>query len=121
MPLENLSDRAAGNCVSQIGQGTLDAPIAPIAILFSHPCHQRFDLAGGTRSPRSVLATAVVFLSDQLAMPGQQRLWGDDRGDLGQQLPSQTLGLGGQAPALTVGEPQSSSAELFSQNAILLS
>jgi hypothetical protein len=31
-----------------------------------------------------------------------------------------TFRLGGQAPALTVGEPQSSSAELFSQNAILL-
>jgi hypothetical protein len=28
--------------------------------------------------------------------------------------------VAGQAPTLTVGEPQSSSAELFSQNAILL-
>ena len=63
---------------------------------------------------------SVGDVSDQLAMPGQQRLWGDDGGDLGQQLPSQTFGLGGQAPALTVGEPQPSSADLFSQNAILL-
>ena len=54
-------------------------------------------------------------------MPGEQGLRGDDRGDLRQQLPSQTFGLGGQAPALTVGEPQLSSVELFSQNAILLS
>jgi hypothetical protein len=103
-----------------LDKAPLDAPIAPIAILFGHPCHQRFDLTESTRSPRSALATPIVFLSDQLAMPGQQRFWGDDRGDLGQQLPSQTFGLGGQAPALTVGEPQPSSAELFSQNAILL-
>ena len=63
---------------------------------------------------------SVGDVSDQLAMPGQQRLWGDDRGELRQQLPSQTFGLGRQAPALTVGEPQSSSTELLSQNAILL-
>lgn len=55
----------------QIGQGTLDAPIAPIAILFRHPCHQRFDLTDSTRSPRSPLATPIVFVSDQLAMPGE--------------------------------------------------
>jgi len=120
MPLQNLSDRAAGKLVPQIGQGALDAPIAPIPVLFGHPCHQRFDVAGGTRSPRSALATAVVFLSDQLAMPGQQSLWRYNRGELRQKFPPQAFGLGGQAPALTVGEPQPSSAELCSQNAILL-
>ena len=82
MPLQNLSDRAAGKFVPQIGQGTLDAPIAPIPVLFGHPCHQGFDLTESTRSPRSALATPIVFVSDQLAMPGQQRLWGDDRGEL---------------------------------------
>ena len=91
MPLQNLSDRAAGKFVPQIGQGTLDAPIAPIAILFGHPFDQRFDLTDSTRSPRSALATPLVFVSDQLAMPGQQRLWGDDRGDLRQPLASQAL------------------------------
>jgi hypothetical protein len=50
-------------------------------------------------------------------MPGQQRFRGDDRCDPRQQLPSQTFGLGGQAVALIVGEPEPSSAELFSQNA----
>jgi hypothetical protein len=29
MPLQNLSDRAAGHFVPQMGQGTLGAPIAP--------------------------------------------------------------------------------------------
>ena len=67
MPLQNLSDRAAGNLVSQIGQGTLDAPIAPIAILFSHPCHQGFDHTDSTRSPRFALATPIVFVSDQFS------------------------------------------------------
>jgi hypothetical protein len=82
MPLQNLSDRAAGHLVPQIGQGALDAPVAPIAILFGHPFDQRFHLSGGARSPRPALATPIVFVSDQLAMPGQQRLWGDDRGEL---------------------------------------
>jgi len=69
VPLQNLSDRAAGNLVPQIGHCPLDAPIAPIPVLFGHSNHPSLDLVGGARSPRSALATAVVFLSDQFAMP----------------------------------------------------
>jgi hypothetical protein len=47
-------------------------------------------------------------------------LFGSDSGELRQKLPSQAFGLGGQAPALIVGEPQSPSAELLSKNPILL-
>jgi hypothetical protein len=103
-----------------MGQSALDAPIAPIPVLFGYPCHHEFDLPGRTRSPRPALAAAIVSLSDQLAMPGQQSLGRDDGGDLHQQLPSQAFGLGGQSSALIVGEPQSTSGQLFSQNAILL-
>ena len=103
-----------------MGQSALDAPIAPIPVLFGYPCHHEFDLPGRTRSPRPALAAAIVFLSDQLAMPGQQSVWRDDGGDLHQKLPSQAFGLGDQSSALIVGEPQSPSAELLSKNPILL-
>ena len=36
---------------------------------------------------------SVGDVSDQLAMPGQQRLWGDDGGDLGQRFRPKPLAL----------------------------
>src|SRR6516165_10831151 len=82
MPLQNVSDRAAGNVVSQIGPCDLDAPIAPIPVLFRHAKHPSLDLSGRARSPRSALATAVVVLRDQFPMPSQQGLGRDNGGDL---------------------------------------
>jgi len=46
-------------------------------------------------------------LRDQTVVPGQQRLWRDDRTQLDQQLPSEPLRLGGQPPALVVSEAES--------------
>jgi hypothetical protein len=50
MPLQNVSDGAAGNVVSQIGPRALDAPMAPIAVLVC-PKKQQFNLE--RRSARS--------------------------------------------------------------------
>ena len=105
VPRKNLSDHAAGNSVTQIGHRSLDAPIAPIPVLFGHSHDQVLGLPGGARPSRSALPTAVVLLGNQLSMPGQQRLGRDNRGHLGQNLPSQAFGLGRQATTLVVIEP----------------
>ena len=81
---------------------------------------QGFESRRGARPARSAVAAAVVLLSDQPAMPGQQRLGGDDRGHFGQDLPPQPLGLGGQATALVVVESKALVAELLAKNPVLL-
>src|SRR5450759_4087184 len=120
VPRENLSDRAAGNLVTQIGQRPLDATIAPIPVLFGHSHYQVLGLPGGARPSRSALPTAVVLPGNQLSMPGQQRLGRDNRGHLGQNLPSQSFGLGRQATALVIVEPQPTAIELLAKHPVLL-
>jgi len=90
--------------VTQIGQRSLDSPIAPTAVFFGHTHHQSLDLLWLSRSAASPLAVAVVFLRDQPAMPGQQSVGCDNGGHLLQKLPSQSLGLGGQSAALVIVE-----------------
>jgi hypothetical protein len=90
---QNLSDRAACKLVPQIRQRALDAPIAPIPVLLCHSNHQSLDLSGGTRPARSALATAVVFLGDQLSMPGQQGLGRDNGSELRQKFPAQSFAI----------------------------
>ena len=53
-------------------------------------------------------------------MPGQQRLRRNDRTQLFKHLPSDSLGLGGQAAAVVVGETQPLPTQLLPQNTILL-
>jgi len=61
VPLENRCDRAARNLVAQIGQGALDAPIAPVPVLFGHSDHQSLNHAGGARSSRFAITTAIIL------------------------------------------------------------
>src|SRR6516165_9095258 len=105
--------------MTQIGQRSLDASIAPTAVLFCHTHNQILDLLGFSRSAASPLAAAVVFLCDQPSMPGQQSLGRDNRGHLLENLPSQSLGLSGQSAALVIVEPQSLSAQLLAKNSVL--
>src|SRR5215472_12761631 len=66
------------------------------------------------------MGSSVVLLGDQLPMPSQQGLRGDDAVDLGKSFSSQRFGLYGQSPALIVIEAHSPATELFSQHPVLL-
>ena len=52
--------------------------------------------------------------------PSQDRVWGDDAGDLAQRLSAQGLALGCQAKTLSVDEAKTSSAELLSEYTVFL-
>jgi len=108
------------NLVAQIAQGALDAPIAPVPVLFGHSDHQGLDHAGSARSPWFAIATTVILQRNQLPMPSQERLGRDNRGDLRQKLPAETFGLSGQSTAVVVIKPQSSLTNLFAKNPVLL-
>jgi hypothetical protein len=49
--LQNLSDRAPSNLAPEIGQGTLNPSIAPIAVFFCEFYHQGFEIHGRSRTP----------------------------------------------------------------------
>jgi hypothetical protein len=49
-------------------------------------------------------------------MPSQQRVGGNNRGEVGENPPSQPLGLNGQATALVVAESKALVAELLAKN-----
>jgi hypothetical protein len=104
MPRKHLGDRNPAHLMTQIGQRSLDSPIAPTGVFF-RSTHQILELVGFSRSTASPLAAAIVFLRDQPAMPGQQGLGCDNRGYLLEKLSSQSLGPDGQAAALIIVEP----------------
>jgi hypothetical protein len=54
-------------------------------------------------------------------MPGQQSFRRDDRAQLDQDLPAQTLGLCSQPTTLIVGEVHPLSAQLLAKNTIFFS
>ena len=64
--------------------------------------------------------TAVVLLGDQLSVPTQQRIRGDDAGKVSQRLSSYGLGLFSEPPSLGVGEKQPFVANLFTEYAVFL-
>jgi hypothetical protein len=55
------------------------------------------------------------------ALPAKQCLWRHKRANFPKQLAAQGLALGGQAPALVVGEPDPLASELLAEHAVLLS
>jgi hypothetical protein len=52
-------------------------------------------------------------------VPAQERVWGDDRGDLAQAPTAQAVRPHGQLAPVVVGQRQASTAQLPAQHAIL--
>src|SRR5215471_14836924 len=105
--------------MTQIGQRSLDSPITPTAVFLRHPQDQILDPRRFSRSAASPFTTAIMFLRDQSAMPGQQGLGRDNRRPLSQNPASKSLGPRGQSAALVIVGPESPLAELFAQHSVL--
>ena len=73
--------------------------------------------------PRAADATtlaAVILPSDEVPMPTQDGVGRDDRADLGERFPAQSLCLRGQPSALIVVEPEPLASELLFQDPVFL-
>lgn len=99
---------------------TLNSPIAPIPILFSHSHHQFLDLAIGARTSGCALGGAIVFLGDEFSMPGQQGLGRNDAGHFCQPFASHAFAFGGQATPLVIIQSQAPIAKLLAEYAVFL-
>src|SRR4029450_8111251 len=95
--------------VSEVGEGSDDAIVAPGAILLRHANDQRLQLwiEGGT--PRSLaLLGAIKLLGHKFAVPAKNRLGLDDVGDFLQSLLAQLLTDLGKGLALAVTQSYTS-------------
>ena len=78
---KHFRDRATTDLRTQIGQRSMDSQMAPTAAFFRHAHHQILDLRR-FRSAGSRFASAIIFLRDQPATPGQQGFGRDNRSHL---------------------------------------
>ena len=75
--------------------------------------------AGNPRSPRSACRAPVILLGDELPVPAEQSVRGDDRRDLAEASPSEWLRLSREAAALRIREAESPSSQLLMEGSIL--
>ena len=88
--------------MAQVGERSLNPPVAPIPVHCSHANDQVLNLIASSGSTRAAALAAIVFLGDQPSVPGQEGFRRDDGGDFTQQATPQRFGLGGQAAALII-------------------
>jgi len=89
----------------QILQSALNAIIAPGTIFTGHPEHKFFNLGIDSGPSRiGAMRGAVELLGDQLAMPGQDRIRFNDRGDFLERLSAELFTNLGSRHAFGVGK-----------------
>jgi hypothetical protein len=119
MLLEDIPYALVAERVSQIGQGSHDAVIAPRAVLAGHPHHQVFDLFGDARTANGLgeLGT-LTLLGRACAVPGQDCIGLGHRRNLFQSLFAQLLAKLGECFALAIREVHTTT-DLLAENTIL--
>jgi hypothetical protein len=78
---KHFRDRVTTDVRTQIGQRSIDSQMAPTAVFYRHAYHQILDLRRFSRSA-SRFTSAIIFLRDQPAMPGQQGFGRNNRSHL---------------------------------------
>ena len=94
--------------------------VSPRDILRSHAQDEAADRVVDPRASRTAFGAAIVLLGDELAVPAQDRVRGDDAGDLAKGPSAEGLALGGKATPLRVGEAKTPSCELLSEDTVFL-
>src|SRR5262249_45854294 len=117
MFLEDVSDRAVRELMTEVGQYPLNALVAPARVFLGKTHHQIDDLGRQCGSARLLLAamTVIPFLGHQFVVPAHDSVWCEQRGDLTQELVAQDFAFDSQASALRVVQDDSAFAELFSE------
>ena len=111
---EDVADGLIGDLVAQIGQCTLNAVVTPGRILACHAEHQLDDFLGHRwTADRLAFVTVIPFLSDERAMPAENRVRREERADFLQSLASQHFPFDGQSPPLIVVEQDPSRTVQF--------
>ena len=103
----------------QILQRALHPPIAPRRVLPRHPHRDGTNLLQDTWPP-DALSCGGPLPRDQLPVPAQEGVRGDERRDLRQHPPSEAVPGRCESTPLGIGEAQAPPAYLLFEHAILL-
>jgi hypothetical protein len=106
--------------VAEVGQRTLNPGVAPARILSCHTDDEVGDLAHDGRPPRSSSLEGPLE-SDQLPVPGQDRVRRYESRDFLKSTSADRFTLGGEPTALRIREREALATELFLENSVLLS
>ena len=118
--LENPLDRVATDNVTDIAKCAADSRVAPPWIRLGHRDDKCPDSFRGTGTPGAASLAAVILLSDQLSVPTQDRVRGDNAAKLAQRRATEPLPFRREPAALFVSELEPLAAELLPKDAILL-
>ncbi len=95
-----------------------DPRVAPRGILLGHPHHQAPDFREHASTARRGLRVRP-FPGNELPVPAQERISGDDRGDLTQPPTAQAVRPHGKPASIVIGQLQASASELPTQDTVL--
>jgi len=96
-----------------------DSGVAPSRVLLGQ-ANDQCDEVGLGSAASSTVPRAIVLGCNQVPIPAQDRVGRDDTGEVVEESPTEGLPLHGEAAPLVVGELESPSRELLSQDAVLL-
>src|SRR5258705_6101316 len=116
---QDALDRGSADGVPEIGEGSLDSGVAPSRIVTRHFENQTLDLAGNARSPRTAVRTSVVLLRNELSVPPEQRIRGNDRRNLAEPSSPERLCLTRETATLSIREAKWLAAELIEKSLVL--
>jgi hypothetical protein len=97
----------------------LDPGVAPPRIVARHFEDPSLNLVGNPRPPETTSCAPVILLGDELPVPAQQGIRGDDRRELPEPSSSEWLRPSGEAATLRVREAKSPSSQLLTERPIL--
>jgi hypothetical protein len=115
---ENALDRVATDVMAEVEQCAADARVAPAAVFMRHAKHELDDVCSSTRF-RPSPAGAVVLLSNEPAVPAQQRVRCHQRVELRERFAPELLCSGCELAPLRVRATDSVTTELLAQNRVL--
>ena len=87
--LEDSADGSSGDSIAQIFELSLDANIAPVAIVPGDLNNSITQLIRDLRSTHPASFRSIILLGNQHAMPAEDCVWGEDLADFGQGLPAE--------------------------------
>jgi hypothetical protein len=117
LALEDIGNGAAPDLMSQVIESALNTGVTPSGILQGHAHNEVTDDPHRARATGSAPVAEVTLPADQLSVPAQQRIRGDDRAEVEQNLPWNAESLAREQRPLPIGKAQRASLESFAQHA----
>ena len=116
---EHACDGRTPNRQAQLLECAPDARVAPARVLRRQTHDQLGDIAPHARSTRRTFVPSVVLLSDQSAVPAQNRIRRRDSRDAHEFSPADCLGFDSQPSSLSIGESQPGAAQALPVQRVL--